>query len=313
MTTGAQSLAVSAPPGAAPDHCKLARAGCDFLHLFQAMATPCEVRIETDDILEASRAALAVEAEARRIEQKFSRYRDDSVIGQINSGGGRTVTVDRETALLIDYAAHVYDVSDGLFDITSGVLRRIWKFDGSDRVPADEDVRRLRQLVGWRKVQWHTPDFTLRPGMEIDLGGLGKEYAVDCALKVAMAQTRAPLLVNFGGDLRCSGIRESGEHWKVAIESVDRPGTAAAILEIGEGAIATSGDARRFLLKNGVRYSHILDPRTCKPVFDPPRSVTVAGRTCLEAGMLATLAMLQGRNAEKFLAREAVRSWCIRA
>ena len=77
-------------------------------------------------------------------------------------------------------------------------------------------------------------------------------------------------------------------------------------------ALATSGDARRFLLKHGVRYSHILDPRTGWPVKDPPRSVTVAAATCLEAGMMATLAMLQGREAEAFLEREKVRAWCIR-
>ena len=87
---------------------------------------------------------------------------------------------------------------------------------------------------------------------------------------------------------------------------------AEALLEIASGALATSGDARRFLLKDGVRYSHILDPRSGWPVEDPPRSVTVAAGTCLEAGMMATLAMLQGREAEAFLEREKVRAWCIR-
>ena len=128
----------------------------------------------------------------------------------------------------------------------------------------------------------------------------------------ARRHTRAPILVNFGGDLCVSGPRIGGKRWRVAIESVDRSGQAEALLEIAGGALATSGDARRFLLKDGVRYSHILDPRTGWPVKDPPRSVTVASATCLEAGMMATLAMLRGREAEAFLEREKVRAWCIR-
>ncbi len=288
------------------------RHGADFVHLFQAMATPCEVRIQCDDPDEASRAALAAEAEARRIEAKFSRYRDDSVIGAINASSGCIVEVDGETALLLYYADHMNRISDGLFDVTSGVLRRIWKFDGSDRVPAEAEIYAMRKLIGWRRVRWHAPFLKLQKGMEIDFGGIGKEYAVDRALMAATAVSDSPILVNFGGDLRCSGPREDGERWTVAIESVDRSGNAAAVLEIDGGGLATSGDARRYLLKDGTRYSHILDPRRGRPVENPPRSVTVAGRTCLEAGMVATLAMLQGRHAERFLKQEKVRAWCIR-
>ena len=145
----------------------------------------------------------------------------------------------------------------------------------------------------------------LRKGMEIDLGGLGKEYAVDRALAAIRAVTSAPALVNFGGDLRVSGPRKSGARWNVAIESVERSGDMAGLVELANGALATSGDFRRFLLKDGVRYSHILDPRIARPVADPPRSVTVAAATCIEAGMIATLAMLQGRRAEKFLKLKA--------
>ncbi len=288
------------------------RAGTDYLHIFRAMATPCEVRVETDDAGTAARAGAAVEAEARRIEQKFSRYRDDSVVGRINNSAGKEIEVDSETAQLLDFAAHCYDISDGLFDITSGALRRIWRFDGSDNVPGRNEIKAMHALVGWNKVRWRAPLFRLPAGMEIDLGGIGKEYAVDRALAAARSQTEAPVLVNFGGDLCVSGPRKGGRRWSVAIESVDQTGEIAAMLEISTGALATSGDARRFLLKDGIRYSHILDPRNCRPVKDAPRSVTVAGDTCLEAGTIATLAMLQGRKAEKFLKREGVRAWCIR-
>ncbi len=290
----------------------LARTGQDYLGSFKAMATPCEVRVETGDAVLAQRVADAVVAEAWRIEAKFSRYRDDSVIGRINSAGGCKTAVDTETAHLLDFAGQCFELSNGLFDITSGILRRVWRFDGSDRIPNASDIEPLRKLIGWDKVSWEGRCLSLPAGMEIDLGGLAKEYAVDRALAVARAITDLPVLVNFGGDLAVSGPRSDGMRWHVAIASVEKDDAIAGMLEIASGGLATSGDARRFLLKDGVRYSHILNPRTGWPVMHAPRSVTVAAPLCVEAGMVATLAILQGKGAEKFLKREGARAWCIR-
>ena len=290
----------------------LLQAGDDYLHVFRAMATPCEVRLETVDELLALRVASAVENEARRIETKFSRYRDDSVVGQINSRAGEAMTVDAETAHLLDFADQCFEMSDGLFDITSGVLRRIWRFDGSDRIPTGPQIAAMAKLVGWRKVRWDGSSITLPRGMEIDLGGLAKEYAVDKALGAIREITALPALVNFGGDLRVSGPRQRGARWKVAIESVEASGQVAGLLELADGAIATSGDARRFLLRDGIRYGHILNPKTGRPAKHAPRSVTVAAATCVEAGMIATLAVLQGKRAEAFLKDQSARAWCIR-
>ena len=264
-----------------------------------------------DPMLAAHLGGIA-EAEARRIEVKYSRYRDDSVITKINTSRGEPVTVDDETAALLDYADSCYQLSNGLFDVTSGVLRRIWKFDGSDNVPSKSQVNEILPFIGWNKVTWQRPDLILPEGMEIDFGGLGKEYAVDSAALKIMQVSDAPILVNFGGDLRVSGPRTDNRRWRVAIESVEGDSASTARLEIASGALTTSGDARRFLLKDGVRYSHILDPRTGWPVKDPPRSVTVAAPTCMEAGVISTLAMLQGKKAEKFLKREGVQSWVVR-
>ena len=288
----------------------LTRAGRDFLYAFHAMATPCEVRVETDREGLARQVGQRVEAEARRIEEKFSRYRSDSVIAMINTG--KEISVDPETSSLLTYAAQCFELSGGLFDITSGVLRRAWKFDGSDNVPAPAAVKALRTLVGWNKVSWNPPTLKLPAAMEIDFGGVAKEYAVDRSLALGQTETMEPMLVNFGGDLVVSGRRKDGEPWRVAIASVDSDDSLAGLLELSSGALATSGDARRFLLKDGIRYGHILDPRTGWPVKETPRSVTVAAATCVEAGMTATLAVLQGRRAEVFLKREGVRAWCIR-
>jgi FAD:protein FMN transferase len=297
---------------AAPEPPVVTRRDKDFHIGFHAMATPCEVVLESDDRGLAARVAGAAAGEARRVEQKFSRYRADSVVGRIHASHGQSLVMDEETARLLDFAQECFQLSEGLFDVTSGVLRRAWRFDGSGNLPAPEKVQALLPLVGWKKVSWRNPALTLPAGMEIDLGGLAKEYAVDRALQAVAACTDAPALVNFGGDLAVNRPRAGGKPWQVAIESVERQGEAAGLIALRSGALATSGDARRFLLKDGVRYSHILNPNTGWPVKDAPRSVTVAAASCVEAGMTATLAMLHGKGAEHFLKDEGMRAWCMR-
>ena len=166
-------------------------------------------------------------------------------------------------------------------------------------------------LVGWSKVTWKRPALTLPAGMEIDLGGLGKEYAVDRAAQLISLRTQAAVLVNFGGDLRALGRRRDGRPWRVGVEAPDASDRAALDLDLAQGALATSGDSRRFLLKDGLRYPHILNPRTGWPVMDAPRSVTVLADACTEAGLLATVAMLHGREARAFLGAQGVRHWVL--
>lgn len=279
---------------------------------FRAMASPCEIILDHDDFVAAARQVEAAATEALRIEHKFSRYRDDNIIHRINTANGQPVTVDEETARLIDFAVMLHELSDGLFDITSGVLRRAWKFDGSDKVPDAPTINALLPLVGWQHVQWQNPVITLPAGMEIDLGGVGKEYAVDRVFNLLGGMTDAALLVNFGGDLRARGPRRDGSAWQIGIETPDRENTAAESLSLVNGALATSGDARRFLLKDGVRYSHILNPKTGWPVQGGPRSATLLAADCVQAGMLATLTLLAGPDAENFLReQEHIRYWLI--
>ena len=282
-----------------------------WLGTFDAMASKCEVHVDTADREDAARVLASVADEALRIEEKFSRYRSDNVVHAINTAAGRPVTVDDETARLIDYAAQLFELSGGKFDITSGVLRRIWRFDGSDRVPSRNRIENVRRLVGWRRVRWQRPVIALESGMEIDFGGIGKEYAVDRAAALVGSLTQSCLL-NFGGDLRALGPHANGRPWEVGIEAVDRLSSASQVIDVYRGGVATSGDSRRYLLKDGRRYGHILDPTTGEPVTEAPRSVTVVADTCTQAGMLATLAMLQGKAAKRFLDAQGVRYWCDR-
>lgn len=273
------------------------------------MGGPCEVLMESTDAAHARSMCNAVAACAWRIEDKFSRYRDDGVVAQINASAGKPVTVDEETAKLLDFAAVLHDLSGGLFDITSGVLRRAWRFDGGTHTPNQAEIDALLPLVGWHKVRWQRPTLTLLPGMQIDFGGIGKEYAVDQAIQILPQQCEA-VLVNFGGDLAVTRARDGDQPWRVGIEDVRvAEGRARTLIELHVGALATSGDAYRFVRSNGTRLSHILDPRDGRPVRDAPRSVTVAAPTCTQAGMLTTLAMLRGLDAETFLTAQDVRHW----
>jgi thiamine biosynthesis lipoprotein len=286
------------------------RPGGLFAVSFSAMASPCEVLVYTQERAEALQVGELAANEAWRVEHKYSRYRDHSVVAGIHRKRGQVNVLDPETASLMDFAQQCFEMSGGVFDITSGILRRAWKFDGSDRVPDPASVAQLLPLIGFEKLQWRSPNLLVPHGMELDFGGIGKEYAVDRAYDILTVQCTQPFLVNFGGDLRANRRPLRGP-WQVGIERPDTDRSAAMLLELEHGALATSGDSQRFLLKDGVRYGHILDPRTGWPVADAPRSVTVAASSCTEAGLLATLAMLEGAGACTFLESQGVRHWIL--
>lgn len=273
-----------------------------------AMASPCDVLMEIEDGSLAQQILDAIAAEAWRIEDKFSRYKKDNIIDKINHSQGKAVSVDEETARLLDFANELFELSEGMFDVTSGVLRQLWTFDGSDNLAQADAVNQILARIGWQKVIWNDGQVTLPVGMEIDLGGIGKEYAVDRCVQIARQMTRESVLVNFGGDLAVSSARNNNAYWSVG-RLVTGSDEAYSMFQLYKGAIATSGDAHRFLLKDGVRYSHILNPKTGWPVIDAPHTVSVAAATCVEAGMLSTLAMLQGEQAEAFLKLQEVDYW----
>lgn len=275
------------------------------------MGSPCEVLCETDSAQLAEEITELVAAEAWRVQGKFSRYIKENLIARINTACGAAIAVDDETADLLDFGATLYELSEGRFDVTSGVLREVWTFDGSDRVPREPQVTDVLQRVGWNKVTWQRPQLRMPAGMEIDLGGIGKEYAVDRCARLANEHGGVPTLVNFGGDLAATSPPNKRAAWRVGVEGKQLD-AADRVIDLRQGALATSGDARRFLLKDGVRYGHILDPTTGWPVTNAPNSVTVAAETCTQAGMLSTLAMLKGADAENFLEEQGVRFWCRR-
>lgn len=288
----------------------LTRDADHWMGRFVAMASPCEVLMDDASASLAQQVLDTVAAEAWRIERKFSRYRGDSVVQRINQGAGSEMEVDEECANLLDFAATLTRLSEGAFDITSGALRKAWTFDGGDRLPTQEQVEALLASVGWGKIEWHRPLLKLQQGMQIDFGGIGKEYAVDAAAtRVEALAPGLSCLINFGGDVAVRNARRDGKPWRVGIESCSRMGAATHLVQLSRGALATSGDARRFVFRDGHRYSHILDARTGWPVRNAPHSITVAADTCTQAGTLTTLAMLRGKNAEQLLKASGAQYW----
>jgi thiamine biosynthesis lipoprotein len=265
-------------------------------HTFRAMACDNVIELYAPTSALADEAANAATCEVKRIEAKYSRYLADSVVSRINTATGiRPVDIDAETEQLLAYADVCHSQSDGLFDITSGILRRAWNFK-SLQPPSREMIAPLLHLIGWQHVVRTAGQvFLSKPGMEIDFGGFGKEYAADRAAAVLLSYGLRHAFVNLGGDVVVTGPHANGEPWHLGIRHPRNDGEVIATLPIASGAIATSGDYERFLDFDGRRYSHILDPRTGESV-QGFQSVTAFAPTCLVAGSVTTIAMLKGER-----------------
>jgi thiamine biosynthesis lipoprotein len=269
---------------------------------FSAMGSRCEVRLYTAAEERAAAGAQAAIADVQRLDEKYSRYREDSVTAAINrvARAGGAIDVDDETATLLDYAATCYDQSDGLFDITSGVLREAWDSECRS-LPGDDALGRLLARVGWGKVGWSRPCVAFGvPGMEIDFGGVVKEYAADRAAVICAEAGLEHGLVDLGGDIKIIGPHPDGSPWIVGIQHPRVADAVMATLEVSQGAVATSGDYERFVVIEGKRYGHILSPRTGMPVHGLA-GVSVVAEECVVAGSAATIAMLMEARAPAWL------------
>ncbi len=266
---------------------------------FTAMGSECVLYLHDTDAM----TAQAAEEEVLRIEHRYSRYLEESVLTQINRAAaeGQPIEVDAETAALIDYAFACYRKSNGLFDITTGIMRRAWDFS-SGRAPAPTAIERWLPFVGLDKIRWEPPRLSFPlAGVEIDLGGIGKEYAADRAAAVCVEAGVVHGLVDLGGDIRAIGPRPDGTAWPVHIRDPRAAGQAIAVIPLDSGGLATSGDYERCVFIDGQRHSHILDPHTGRSVRGLA-GVSVVGETCLLAGSISTIAMLKGPAGAAWLA-----------
>jgi thiamine biosynthesis lipoprotein len=268
---------------------------------FRAMGSACEVVLASCSDKDAQRLSQMAISEVIRIERKYSRYTPDSVVSHVNQQAGvAPVACDDETWALLQYAAKLHEQSGGMFDITSGVLRQAWNFQLAV-LPAQEKVTAVLAKVGWHKVLLQNQSVFLPDiGMEIDLGGFGKEYAADRAAQVLQAQGVKSGHVNLAGDMRFLGPKPTGEPWMIGIQDPRHSSQVIATLPMMQGGLATSGDYERYFELDGQRYCHVINPLTGWPVTYW-RSVSVTAPATVVAGCTSTMAMLMEERGLAFL------------
>lgn len=269
---------------------------------FEAMACVNELSLYASNKRQATAVAKKAIDAINKLESRYSRYLPDSLLTRINESAGDTrgVAVDEETAALLNYSQTCFEQSDGMFDITSGVLRRIWNFR-ENKLPTDSEVADTLQLIGWDKVIWDESRIVLPlTGMELDFGGVVKEYAADTCATLCRDMGVRHGLINMGGDIHVIGPHPDGSPWKIGIQSPDDPGSIVTTVNLKHGGLASSGDYQRSIVIDGKRYGHILNPKTGWPV-EGLRAVSVVAPQCLIAGSTSTIAMLKGEAGKRWL------------
>ena len=262
---------------------------------FGALGTNCSVLFAAkSDDRAAAFARTAVQWVAD-FETKYSRFLPDSLISEINrQAGKRAVAIDEETHRLFEVCDSAHQSSHGLLDATALPLLRLWDYRAKPvRVPTPSEIEATLELVGWPMVQRDRKSvFLPKEGMQLDLGGIGKEYAVDRVAELAHSHGIANALIDFGGDIRAEGTPPNFDVWSIGIENPMATDITDETILLSEGAVASSGNYRRNFVIEGRVYGHIVDPRTGRPSAPSAQIATVIADTCLKAGMLATSACL---------------------
>jgi FAD:protein FMN transferase len=273
----------------------------------KAMGSRCEFKLYLPSD-RASDIGNQVIALIQQIEAKYSRYQSTSITSRINAAAGTNtpIELDEETARLIDYAGVLHQQSDGLFDITSGILRKAWNFK-TNQLPHSKQIETLLPLIGWSMVEWKSPFLYLpHTGMEIDFGGYVKEYAADLVASFCIDQGICHGLINLGGDIQVIGPHPDESPWQVGIQHPRIANKAIATIELTQGAIATSGDYERYMVVNGQRYSHLLNPHTGQSIQPAFASASVIAAQCIVAGSFSTIALLKSQEQPDWLAQSGL-------
>ena len=264
---------------------------------FGALGSPCRVRFQAS----ASAAKSLPDAIMHWVadfEARYSRFIPTSLVSRITNAAGREwVETDPETDQLLTLCQEAHFITRGVFDPTALPLIKLWNWKANPPVvPDDESIAAALRLVGWRKVK-RAPGkvFLPEPGMALDLGGIGKEYAVDQVTQFVVQSGATSVLVDFGRDVRVAGpAPDIKPAWHIGLDDPRQPGRCWTGLALNDHAVATSGDYLRSFEHQGQRYGHILDIRTGRPVASGCRAVSVIAPTCTLAGMLSTTAFVLG-------------------
>ncbi|WP_319480057.1 FAD:protein FMN transferase [uncultured Draconibacterium sp.] len=237
-------------------------------------------------------------AEIQRIEKLISSWDANSETSAINKNAGiKAVKVSPELFALIERAIRISDLTDGAFDISYASMDRIWHFDGSmTKMPSEETIAASVAKVGYQNIVLNKAASTVflkKAGMKIGFGAIGKGYAADKAKALLMSKGVSAGIINASGDMNTWGKQPDGSYWKVAITNPMNKDKAFALLPIKNGAVVTSGDYEKFVKFNGIRYTHIIDPRTGYPAHGIISATVFAPKAEL-ADALATSVFVMG-------------------
>lgn len=286
-----------------------------FEHHGQAMGTTISLFFWGDNEAAAAKAAEAVFKEMKRIDSVMTTWTPDSEVSQINAAAGvKPVVVSEETFTVIERAQDVAKRTRGIFDITVGAFQGLWKFDQNmdGTLPAPADVKKRLALIGYRDVVLDKAKrsvFLKRKGMAITLGGIAKGYAVDKCVALLHSMNFTDFMVQAGGDMYIAG-KKGAAPWVVGIRDPRGKGEPGkemapfASMPIEDHSFSTSGDYERGFVKDGVRYHHILDPRTGQPAR-ASRSVTVKAKDAFTADAWSKVMFILGyKEAMEVIKRE---------
>ena len=253
-----------------------------------------------------------VRAELDRLEAKYSRYVEGSVISEVNrnAGSGTVTTIDDETRGLLHVCSRLHEQSDGLFDPTAGTLNTVWNLQ-SGQIDAPQRLPTLLNRIGWHKVNISADGVYLPEATtSLDLGGVVKEYAVDLAVKLLRQRGFNDAIVELAGDVFASGTNDHDMPWRIGVADPGQPDKPVTTIELKDAALTRSGSYQRVFTHKGVRYSHFLNPKTGYPVAGAI-SVSVVGENALMAGAVATIAGLKGSESAKAWLLAADLPWLI--
>ena len=260
------------------------------------MDTVMEITAYGDNKEEAVKEAFK---EIKHIHELSDNFDEHSQVSQVNQmAGQQPVKVDHELIRMIQRANELSDRLDGTFDVTIGPLTDLWGIGRKgDYVPSQEEIEQVLPLVNYHLLEVNQQENTLylpKKGMKLDLGGIAKGYAVDRAIEILKAQGIKSALINAGGDARVSGGRPDGTPWRIGVQHPrNTEGVIAKLALTGWDNMETSGDYQRFIVSKGVRYSHILDPRTGRQP-QGTISVTLVGNSSTDDDIFSTALFILG-------------------
>ncbi|SHH62793.1 FAD:protein FMN transferase [Flavobacterium defluvii] len=259
-----------------------------------------DISIAAKDSLTAEQNIDEVIAEITRIENLISDWKPDSQVSQINQNAGiEPVKVDREVFELTQRAIKLSKITNGGFDVSFAAMDRIWKFDGSmTEMPSAEAIKKSVEKVGYQNIILDSVKSTIflkLKGMKIGFGALGEGYATDKCRAMMIAKGIKAGIINGSGDMSTWGKQPNGQPWKIGITNPFKPEKVLAVVPLNQGAVTTSGSYEKFVVFNGKRYSHIINPATGYPATGLC-SVTVFGPNAETANGLSTSLMVLGKT-----------------